>query len=466
MGLVDMAHFAGSETALRVASDWAAWFHRWTEAFSREQMDNILEYETGGMMEAWADLYALTGREEHLDLVRRYERRRLFDRLLAGEDPLTNRHANTTIPEAHGVARAWEVTGEARWRQAAEAYWKCAVTDRGYYATGGQTCGEVWSPPFALAARLGDKTQEHCTVYNLMRLADYLFRWSGEAAYADYWERNLVNGILAQQHGGTGMVAYFLPMCPGGAKKWGSPTEDFWCCHGSLVQAHAMHDRAICFEDADGLAVAQYIPSECEWQRAGARVALRQTHDGQAGDMSNLTVRMGPHHRPLALNIELAVTCEAPCEFTLKLRIPWWVAGEARLFVNGEPQAMPLKPSSFAALRRTWSRDTVRLELPKALTACPLPDAPETVAFMEGPVVLAGLCDEERTLCGDPLQPQDLLVPDIEREWGYWKTRYRTVGQERNLRFVPLHEITDERYTIHFPVRERVGYIPPVRPNR
>ena len=79
-------------------------------------MDDILDVETGGMLEAWADLYGLTGKQEHLDLIHRYDRPRLFDRLLAGEDALTNLHANTTIPEAQGAARAWEVTGDARWR--------------------------------------------------------------------------------------------------------------------------------------------------------------------------------------------------------------------------------------------------------------------------------------------------------------------------------------------------------------
>ena len=89
------------------------------------------------------------------------------------------------------------------------------MTERGYYATGGQTNGEVWSPPGELSARLGFRTQEHCTVYNMMRLAEYLFRWTGDPAYADYWERNLWNGILAQQHPDTGMIAYFLPMHAG-----------------------------------------------------------------------------------------------------------------------------------------------------------------------------------------------------------------------------------------------------------
>ena len=35
----------------------------------------------------------------------------------------------------------------------------------------------------------------------MMRLADCLLRWTGDLTYADYWERNLYNGILAQQCG-------------------------------------------------------------------------------------------------------------------------------------------------------------------------------------------------------------------------------------------------------------------------
>ena len=200
MGLHDMFALAGSEQALDIMTRWANWFHRWTEPFSREQMDLILDVETGGMLEAWANLYGITGDEKHLDLVRRYDRPRLFARLLAGEDLLTNRHANTTIPEIHGAARAWEVTGQARWREIVQAYWRLAVTDRGFFCTGGQTCCEVWTAPFQFAARLGVNNQEHCTVYNMMRLAEYLLRWTGDVSYADYWERNLYNGILAQQH--------------------------------------------------------------------------------------------------------------------------------------------------------------------------------------------------------------------------------------------------------------------------
>jgi hypothetical protein len=460
MGLADMVIYGGNSQALEILERAARWFHRWTAQFSREQMDDILDVETGGMLEAWADLYGLTGRQAHLDLIHRYDRPRLFDRLLAGDDPLTNRHANTTIPEAHGAARAFEVTGDARWRKIVEAYWQCAVTDRGYYATGSQTDGEIWTAPFELSARLSDKNQEHCVVYNMVRLANFLLRWTGDATYADYMERNLYNGTLAQQNDETGMVAYFLPLQPGGHKGglkgeysgWGTPTHDFWCCHGSLVQAHTTHNAYVYYKDDDGVAVCQYIPTELRSDWAGAPVTVRQAFDPE----NSTSAPAGPDgavRRPKQWAINLSVQCAGPADFALKLRVPWWIAGPPRVTVNGAAQAVSAEPSSFIALRRTWTSDTVRIELPTALTTCPLPDRPDSVAFMDGPIVLAGLCDEERTLHGDPAHPEKLLIPDHEREWSTWKGWYRTTGQERGIRFVPLYEVKDERYTVYFPVR-------------
>jgi len=69
MGLYDMVAYAGNEQALDIMVKWAKWFHRWTGQFSREEMDDILDVETGGMLEAWADLYGITGKQEHLDLI-------------------------------------------------------------------------------------------------------------------------------------------------------------------------------------------------------------------------------------------------------------------------------------------------------------------------------------------------------------------------------------------------------------
>lgn len=381
MGLYDMYAYGHNQQALDILVRWARWFYHWTGQFNNEQLDDILDYETGGMLEVWANLYGVTGEKQHYELIQRYDRRRLFDALIAGRDVLTNQHANTTIPEVQGAARAWEVTGEQRWRQVVDAYWRSAVTERGFYATGGQTSGEIWSPPGELASRLGNKTQEHCTVYNMMRLAEYLLRWTGEPVYADYWERNLWNGILAQQHPETGMIAYFLPLHPGSVKIWGTPTEDFWCCHGSLVQAQTMYANNIFYSNQGGLVLSQMIPSELTWEWDNTPIQVRLEIDAQTGE----------NHRPQSQAYRLQVKCARPTPFDLSIRLPWWLSERPAVNLNNEPYPVDHAPSSFLKIHRTWENDTLHIRLPKNICSVPLPDEPATFAFMDGPVVLAGL---------------------------------------------------------------------------
>ncbi len=456
MGLYDMYALAGNQQALEILVRWARWFSRWASQFTDDQFDNILDVETGGMLEAWADLYGVTGEKEHYELVKRYYRRRLFDPLLAGKDVLTNMHANTTIPEIHGAARAWEVTGEDRWRDVAEAYWRCAVVDRGYFCTGGQTNGEFWTPPHQLSTRLGDKNQEHCTVYHMMRLADYLMRWTGEASYDDYWERNLYNGSLAQQHPETGMVTYFLPMRSGSRKKWGSPTDDFWCCHGTIIQAHSVYPNHIFFEAGEDLVLSQYIPCQLEGVKNGTSISLTLSEDSHPE----------AYRRPGCRSYALKIVCSQPQEFALKFRLPEWMSASPEVAVNGEKQKVVGNPSSYARVKQVWQNDTVRITLPYSLTTSPLPDLPDTVAFMEGPVVLAAVLGDgpgqpsgetlhEKTLYARVGDPTSALIPDNDREFTRWLIGYRTRDQAENLRFIPLYEIRDESYAVYFPIREK-----------
>ena len=238
--------------------------------------------------------------------------------------------------------------------QIVDAYWRSGVTERGYYITGGQTNGEVWSPPNALSARLGFRTQEHCTVYNMMRLADYLLRWSDDPRYADYWERNLWNGILAQQHPDTGMIAYFLPLHAGAEKVWGTPTDDFWCCHGSLVQAHTMYADNIWFEHAGGLTLSQYIPSELDLA-AGWRARHR------ASD-ARRPAQVAPPARQPRLH-RCACKRTTPVEFSLRLRIPWWVSGAAQVSSTGTQPVAKLSRRAMWRSGAVWSL-TTRCTLP------------------------------------------------------------------------------------------------------
>lgn len=469
MGLLDMYLYTSNLQALEIVLKCADWFYKFTNDITREQMTEMMDIEeTGGIMEHWANLYAVTGEPHHLELMRRYERPALFDPLERGEDVLSNIHANTTIPEVQGAARAYEVTGEERYRRIVENYWDLAVNQRGMYVTGGQTCGEIWTPLGQQSARLSELNQEHCTVFNMMRLSEYLLRWTGKAEYADYYERNLYNGIFSQGHWQgrnrdtlcepyqppTGLIAYFLPLAAGSQKKWGSELDHFWCCHCTLLQANATLNEGIYYQSAEDLLVCQYLPSTTDLVLGGNSVKVNQQFDRQVGEnIRILPVNGQVLSRPNEMRVHLNLQAEKPTEFTLKLRRPWWLKEELKCLVNGQEVSWSDDGHGFACIRRVWEKEEVCVILAHGLTCWPLPDRPNTVAFMDGPVVLAGLVSEERMLFGDIADPSTLLIPDDEREWQIWKSGWRTVDQPVGWRFKPLYEIGNDNYTVYFPVR-------------
>jgi len=448
MGLVDVYRDLGDERALVIARRGAQPLLRWARGFTDDEFQRIIEVETGGMLEAWADLLAATGDDIYHELLDRYYHRSLFDGMLEGRDMLTNMHANTTIPEALGAARAYEVTGDEKWRRIVEAYWRCAVTDRGTFCTGGQTSGEIWTPPFEFAARRGEKTQELCTVYNMIRLADVLYRWTGETRFLDYIELNLVNGILAQQHPRTGMPAYFLPLEGGAIKNWGTPTEDFWCCHGTLVQAHTRHASLTFYREGPAVVVAQYASARARLDDGS--IAVETVDNSQEFGPAANAGAAGDTRRPHALRVRVTIESSSS---EVRLRIPSWA--------TGAPQVTTTAPTridgDWLVVDHPGGVSVVEAAFPFALRALPIPDDPTTIAFAEGPTVLAGIVDHEMALVGDPTDPESLLTADNERQWGQWLVRYRTVGQRRAIRFVPLHEITDERFSVYFPVHAFAG---------
>jgi hypothetical protein len=156
---------------------------------------------------------------------------------------------------------------------------------------------------------------------------------------------------------------------------------------------------------------------------------------------------------PRSLAFILEFTCERELEFSVKLRLPWWLSGKPVITIAGQQLDIQAAPSTLIRLHRGWrGGDTIYVELPKALTACSLPDKPEMAAFMDGPVVLAGLIDGEYTFMGDRERPETILSPVHELEWYRWRQGYRTRIQPYGTRFIPLYEVRDERYTVYFSV--------------
>lgn len=478
MGLIDMYIYTGNNKALDIADNFADWFLDWSGAFSREKFDDILDVETGGMLEAWAELLHITGDAKYKTLLDRYYRSRLFKPLLEGKDPLTNMHANTTIPEVLGCARAYEVTGDNNWMDIVHAYWSCAVTERGCLATGGQTSGEVWMPKNKMKARLGDKNQEHCTVYNMMRLAEFLFRHTGEPKYLQYMEYNLYNGIMAQAYyqeywltgnkhnnPSKGLLTYFLPMKAGLRKDWAKETDSFFCCHGTMVQANAALNRAIYYHDKDTIYVAQYLSSELNTELDGKKINIIQTQDFMSGSMLSSSNTAGyqavneiaasHENMPNYRKHDITINHELTTELTLAFRIPEWVKSEALFYINDEFHGKSKDSSHFYEITRMWRNgDKISVILPIGISFITLPDDETIGAFRFGPEVLAGICEEERVFHVEADDITSEIVMENEREWGSWRYFFKAENHDPVIQLRRIRDIGYEPFQVYFKVKK------------
>jgi len=449
VGLSDAYIYAGNTQALDILSHLSDWYITWTEKAAETNPHAVYAGEEAGMLEVWAQLYQLTNDEKYLTLAKRYADAGLFRKLKEGKDSLTNCHANASIPFTHGAAKMYEITGDSDWLEVIKLFWKAAVTDRGMFSTTGMNAGEFWVPPHMQGHFLGSSDQEFCTVYNMVRTASYLLKYTGEAQYADYIERALYNGFLAQQNAQTGMPAYFLPLGAGSRKKWGTKTRDFWCCHGTMVQAQTLYPELVWFTDGDKITAAQYIPSEFTAEMNGANVTVSQTtgmkyYNDQAffdekddGQMSRWLLKF-------------SVKCDKPVRFTLSLRVPEWAKG-VELEVNGKNTAAPVK-DGWLDITADWQNDSVQVFFPSELRAETLPDMPELMSVVDGPIVLAGITGSDCGITGaDKLNEQ--FMPQREHTYGTFPWRqnsWRTRNQPQSVMFRPLYEVTDEEYTVYF----------------
>lgn len=451
LGLLHAYMYAKNETALHILGHAADWYMDWTAAMAEKNPHAVYSGEEGGMLEVWASLYEITKEEKYLILAERYSHPSLFKKLENGIDALTNCHENASIPWAHGAAKMYEVTGDSKWRTLVEKFWQCAVVDRESYCTGGQGAGEYWVAPRLLGKFLGERNQEFCTVYNMVRLADYLYRFTDDVVYAEYIEKNIYNGFLAQQNKHSGMPTYFLPMKAGSKKKWGSKTHDFWCCHGTMVQSQTLYPTLCYYEDNSNnrLVISQYIPSEYKRDdniTVTQNVDMKYYNDGAFFDEHD-------DSRMSRWFLKITVKANTPEQFILSLRIPDWNKDTPVVIVNGEEVTDITMKNGYLDIEKLWEDDMISIYFTAALMTSPLPDMPNMTAFMEGPVVLAGLCDKDCGIVMDNDAPESVLMNVTEHTYDtfpWQQSTYRSVGQTENITFVPLYDITDEQYTIYF----------------
>lgn len=434
-GLLDVHRWCERPEALAIARKLGDWAMEVTRDLKPEQWQTMLACEHGGIAESLAELSSRTGEKKYLDLALKFHHDAVLGPLERGEPKLAGLHGNTQIPKVIGEARLFELTQEPKQRNAAEFFWRQVVHDH-TYAIGGHGFGEYFGPPGKLSDRLGPNTCETCNTYNMLKLTEHLFAWSPSVEEGDFYERALWNHILASQDHESGMTCYFVPLQPGARKTFSSPHNSFTCCHGTGMENPARYGAGLYFEAGDTLIVSQFVSSRIEWKAKG--VALR------------LEASVPP------TSIALHVESDQPKSFALKIRCPGWGSGPAIARVGTQIVGMG-EPGTFLTVERTWRPgEELRLEIPATIRVEPMPDNPQRVALLYGPLVLAGVWPSP----SGPDAKTPVLLPS-ESDPNAWLTResqqdlaFKSKGSVRpvDLRFIPFFAVQDERYSVYWDV--------------
>lgn len=455
-GLIDMCTLCDNGQALEMANKLATWAKACTDRLNDDQMQAMLKVEFGGMGEALCNLYALTGDSTYLELSWRFAKDSFLDPLIDRRDELKGLHANTHIPQAIAAAREYEMTGDPSYYDAASFFWNQIVQARSY-VTGGTSNYELWlDDPYYLADQLGAESHENCCTYNMLKLTQHIFSWSADPRVMDYYERALFNGILpTQKPGDGGAIMYYVPMRSGLFKIFGIPDSSYYCCNGTGIESFAKFGSSIYSHDTGEVFVNLFIASKLNWEEKGIR--LRQE--------TNFPEREGT---------SIIVGLSKPMDFSLRLRIPYWVTGGVDVKLNGK-SLVTSGPSSYLTIERVWrDGDRIDAHMPMDFHLWYMPDAPTMAAVMYGPLVLAGEMGTE----GMTKEMQSgYLLPDVDRavfqsaamatpslvtsqaDPNAWikpvqgKTlTFRTVnvGRPADLTLTPFYKMFGQRYAIYW----------------
>ena len=459
-GLIDMSVYCDNAQALEIAEGMARWAKGRLDPLDRAAMQEMLNHtEQGGMNETLANLYGVTGERAWLELAERFNADAYNDPLVLHRDELKGLHVNSFIPNVIGTARQYELTGNPTNRRIAEFFWRSVVHGR-TYCTGGTSISEHWrSDPYHLADQLGAHTQETCCTYNMLKLTRHLFAWEPDAAHMDYYERSLINSILATQDPDTGMMMYFVTLASGCWKYFNTPRDSFWCCTGSGLENHAKYAETIYFHNDRTLWVNLFIASELNWKGKGVTVRQQTSF-------------------PEISATKVTIEASQPVEFDLRLRVPEWATQGVTLKIDGQPQAVTAQGGSFLSIRCTWrSKTEVEMTMPMGLWLCPMPDDPNLAAVMYGPLVLAGAMGEAPqdliyTMNNWFQFPEDRIVEapvlvTAQRDPQTWMRpvegrplTFRTngVGRPNDVTLVPYHRLFDQHYAIYWRLTDEAGW--------
>ncbi|HEY6915416.1 MAG TPA: glycoside hydrolase family 127 protein, partial [Paludibacter sp.] len=457
-GLRDAWLYAGNDEAKNIFIRFCDWGINITAGLSDAQMESMLGNEHGGMNEIYADAYNMTGDQKYLTAAKRFSHKMLLDAMAADNDNLDNKHANTQVPKVIGFERIGELTHDKNYSEAGRFFWETVTTKRSL-AFGGNSRKEFFPSAATCEDFVNDvEGPESCNTYNMLKLTEDLFRVNPLAKYADFYEKALFNHILSTQHPDHGGYVYFTPARPRHYKVYSAPNEAMWCCVGSGMENHGKYGQFIYTHKNDSLFLNLFIASELDWKEKG--IKIRQETKFPFEEQTNLKIISGTSR------------------FKLMVRYPSWVKqGDLKILVNGKPVSYTSQSSIYVAVDRNWKTgDEVKVLLPMHNSVEQLPNVPNYLAIMHGPILLGaktGTEDLKGLVANDsrwghiaggerlaldkaPIiieddftKIADKLVPVKNKPFTFELPEIKLINPVK-IELIPFYQIHDSRYMIYW----------------
>jgi len=465
-GLRDAWLYAGNVDARIIFLKFCDWAIYITRMLTDAQMQSMLDTEQGGMNEILADAYQMTSDEKYLVAAKRFSHQMLLTPISEGIDNLDNKHANTQIPKAIGFERIGELSHDNTYTTAGSFFWQ-TVTDNRTLVFGGNSRREFFPATAASSDFVNDvEGPESCNSYNMLKLTEDLFRMNPSAKYVDYYERTLYNHILSTQHPDNGGYVYFTPVRPRSYRVYSSPNEAMWCCVGTGMENHSKYNAFIYTHTGDSLFLNLFIASVLNWKNQGIEITQKTLF-------------------PFEEKTRLILT-KGSSKFTLLIRYPSWVrAGTMKVLINHKPVTITQTPSSYIPINRFWKKeDTIVITLPMHNTIVHLPNLPEYIAFLHGPIVLGAktgtedlkglLADDSRwaqipsgkklpidqapiIIEDNPSKIADELVPAKDGSMRFTAPDMKMINPLPVV-FQPFYQIQDARYMVYWMALSNAQY--------
>jgi uncharacterized protein len=450
-GLFDFHMYSDNAVALEIALDLVHYLHDRIKPLGKEHFQKVLDNtEQGGMNEVFWNIYAETGDTISRILAQTFYQHSYFDPLAERKDHLKGYHSNSFIPNVVGVAREYEITGDITKKQISKFFWNQVVGARSF-VTGGTSNSEHWNAdPHHMHTETGAAAHESCCTYNMIRLTDYLWKWSGDHKYHDYMERALTNGILPTQNKETGMSMYYVSMDQGFYKTWGTPDSSFWCCTGTGMENFSRIAEYIYGRLDDRLYVNQFAPSTFKDQENGFTLTQYTT-------------------LPIGDHVGIEIKSDASVPLKLAVRIPSWSGSDYQVAINGEMLTTKPSAGSYLLIDREWEDgDMLDITFTSQLWYSLLPVTNNYVAFGYGPVILAARFHKAEVGADlrhryGPYDGEPVEVPAVRFNPNKFedyieivdinKRHFKILTQSGNtIDLVPFYDIHMEHFSIYLPV--------------